>query len=89
MKCPICGCKDWVLEQDPLSECGHGWEDIVKYIERLKSENKLLDDLATQHKESKWKAREEKADLQVQVRRWKRQYEAVKQEYKEYREDSK
>ena len=38
MKCPVCGCKDWVLEQDPLSECGHGWDDIIKYIERLKKE---------------------------------------------------
>ena len=38
MKCPVCGCKDWVLEQDPLSECGHGWDDIVKEIERLKKE---------------------------------------------------
>lgn len=38
MKCPICGGKEWVLEQDPLSECGHDLNDIRNYIERLKSE---------------------------------------------------
>ena len=81
MKCPIC-------DKNELP-CHHTYLDLIGEIKRLKSENVLLDNLATQHKESKWKAREEKAALQVQVRRWKRQYEAVKQEYKEYREDSK
>ena len=37
MNCPICGCKDWVLEIDPLSECGHDLNDIRIYIERLRS----------------------------------------------------
>ena len=86
MKCPVCG-KDYYNLTD--MGCGHTPADLFKEIGRLKEEKLMLEEeILIRDKEIEG-LKDEKSDLQVRVRRWKRQYEAVKQEYREYREDSK